>query len=299
MTVLIIGKHGQLARELARASWPNGMEIRQYGRADFDLAQPRAFRSILDAGKWSMIVNAAAYTDVDGAESDPAKAFAINRSGPEALAQWCAAHDVPLMHVSTDYVFDGEKPDPYVEDDPVRPINVYGASKAAGEEAIRSACPAHIIVRTAWVYSAHGRNFVRTMLRLGAERGELRVVADQTGSPTSAADLAQAMIVMAAAVNDGSREAWGTYHVCGGGETSWYGFASAIFDAAESRGFTAPKLVPIETCDFPTPATRPANSRLDCEKVRREFAVDPAHWEVACREVVQELMTSSETEVRA
>jgi len=299
MTVLIIGERGQLARELARARWPEGMQVRQLGRSIFDLARPQQFQPLLDAGDWSVVVNAAAYTAVDRAESESAAAFAINRDGPEALAQWCAAHGVPLVHVSTDYVFDGAKPAPYVEDDPVRPINVYGASKAAGEEAIRSSCETHLIVRTAWVYSAHGRNFLRTMIRLAAEHDEVRVVDDQIGSPTSATELARSLISMITVMRDGEHDVWGTYHVCSAGETSWYGFASAIFSAAVSHGCPTPKLVPIETSDYPTPAARPANSRLDCAKARRVFGIDPAPWEVRCREVVQELMTSSQMEVRA
>jgi dTDP-4-dehydrorhamnose reductase len=234
------------------------------------------------------IINAAAYTAVDRAESEPDAAWAGNCTGPANLATACDDARVPLVHLSTDYVFDGSKIGAYREDDPVNPLGVYGKSKEAGDRAVRGALSQHVIVRTAWVYSAHGSNFVKTMLRLAAERPVLRVVADQTGSPTSAADIAAAIrtiVQQLAAGNTG----WGTYHFAGGGAVTWHGFAEAIFDlAAQWRG-PPPLVEAITTADYPTPARRPANSVLDCSRIGATFGIVPRPWRAALAEVIREL----------
>ena len=217
--------------------------------------------------------------------------FAINRDGPGAMAVACAARGIPLIHVSTDYVFDGTKDGPYTEDDPINPLGVYGASKAAGEEAVRQASPHHVILRTSWVYSAYGTNFVKTMLRLGREREEMRVVADQHGSPTAAADLAAAIVQIAATIEKTGATAWGTYHLTGSGTTTWYEFADRIFQRLHKRTGKRPRLIAIGTADYPTPARRPANSRLDCSRARDQLGVACPPWQDSLDRVIAELFT--------
>ena len=215
----------------------------------------------------SSVINAAAYTAVDRAESGSEAAFAVNREGPAHLADRCRKRGIPLIHVSTDYVFDGEKGKPYVEEDPIAPLGVYGKSKAAGEAEVRQRLPEHIIVRTAWLVGVHGHNFVKNMLRLGRERETLKVVSDQQGCPTFAADLADAILVMAKQAEIRKLVPWGTYHYCGRGETTWHGFAEAIFEiAGQYEKFALKNLLPISTAEYPTPVKRPANSVLDCTK---------------------------------
>ena len=226
------------------------------------------------AEKPDLVINAAAYTAVDKAESEPELAFAVNRDGPAALAEACQAIGAPLIHVSTDYVFDGSKRGAYVEEDPVNPASVYGASKEAGESAIRARLPAHVIIRSSWIYAPMGQNFVRTMLRLGRERPELRVVDDQTGSPTAAEELARAVQGAAGALLAGGRD-YGTFHFAGSGSTSWFGLAEAIFELAEGP---RPRLIPIPTSGYPTPARRPANSVLDSSKFARLYGVTARPW---------------------
>ena len=218
------------------------------------------------------MVNAAAYTAVDAAENDAAAAYRANRDGPAELARLCAAAGIPLIHVSTDYVFDGDKPSPYVETDPVAPHGVYGASKLAGEQAVLASGAHAIILRTAWVYAATGRNFVRTMLALAQTRDPLSVVADQHGCPTAAADLAAAILAIADRIEaDGWDDALsGVFHAAGSGETTWHGLALAVFEDAARHGAKIPTTVAaIATAEYPTPARRPANSRLDCGRLRR------------------------------
>jgi dTDP-4-dehydrorhamnose reductase len=272
--ILVIGRSGQLARALAEAIWPAGIELASRGRDEIDLARPSGVQAAVVAEKPDLVINAAAYTAVDKAESEPELAFTVNRDGPAALAEACLALGAPLIHVSTDYVFDGGKPAPYVEEDPVHPVSVYGASKAAGESAIRARLPAHVILRTAWVYAPQGQNFVRTMLRLGRERPELRVVDDQIGCPTAAAELARAVEAAALGLLAGGGD-YGTFHFCGTGATSWFGFAQAIFELA---GGPRPRVVPIPTASYPTPARRPANSVLDSAKFARLYGVTARPW---------------------
>jgi dTDP-4-dehydrorhamnose reductase len=285
-TVLVVGETGQLARELARAAWAPGVELTFAGRDIIDLARPETATAVVAAMKPGVVVNAAAYTAVDKAESDADQAFLVNRDGPAALARAAATVGAPLIHVSTDYVFDGTKDGAYTEDDPVAPVSVYGRSKEAGERAVREAAERHVILRTAWVYSPFGSNFVKTMLRLGAEREELRVVADQRGCPTAAADIAAAIVRLA-----GADHGWGTYHYSGAGPTTWHGFAEAIFAGAVARGAKVPaRVTAIGTADYPTPAVRPANSVLDCSRIDRVHGIVARNWREALEDCLDALI---------
>lgn len=292
MRLMVLGADGQLGYELRRVRWPAGYRIEAFGHAALDIAErDRVFEAVARA-RPDIVVNAAAYTAVDRAESEPDAAWAANAAGPADLAAACRDRAIPLVHISTDYVFDGSKRGPYREDDPVCPLGVYGASKEAGERAVRAALAEHVIVRTAWVYSAHGHNFARTMLRLAAERPALRVVADQIGSPTSAADLAAALatIVARIAVGDGR---WGTYHFAGSGAVSWHGFAQAIVEEAARHGAfgsgAPPSVEAIATADYPTPARRPHNSVLDCTKIGAAYGITPRPWRAALADVIREI----------
>jgi dTDP-4-dehydrorhamnose reductase len=238
-----------------------------------------------------MVINAAAYTAVDRAESEPDAAWAANCTGPARLAAACREAAIPLIHISTDYVFDGSKAGTYREDDPVNPLGVYGRSKEAGDRAIREALAEHVILRTAWVYSAHGHNFVKTMLRLAGERPVLRVVADQTGSPTSAADIAAAIAGVVRRLAAGGAQ-WGTYHFVGAGAVTWHGFAEAIFGLAAPWRGPPPRVEAITTADYPTPARRPANSVLDCRYIGEAFGITPRPWREALADVIRELYGS-------
>lgn len=293
MKILVLGSNGQLGFELMRAVWAPGDDVVGLPYPEFDVTRLGDVETAVAAHVPDLVVNATAHTAVDKAEGEADLAFAINRDGPAAMAAACAARGIPLIHVSTDYVFDGTKPAPYVEDDPVAPLGVYGASKAAGEEAVRAGTSRHVILRTSWVYSAYGNNFVKTMLRFGQERDEMRVVADQTGGPTAASDLAAAIVHIADRIAAGEGDVlWGTYHLTGTGITTWHGFAERIFQRLEKRIGKRPRLIAIETKDYPTPARRPANSRLDCTKARERLGVVAPPWEVSLDRVLDELFTN-------
>lgn len=278
--LLVFGRSGQVATELARLA----PEARFLGRDAADLTDPEACaRAIRDSG-CAMVINAAAYTAVDRAETDADIARAVNADAPAAMARAAAALGVPFLHISTDYVFDGSGTQPWVETDPTGPLGVYGATKLAGERDIAAAGGQWAVMRTSWVFSAHGANFVKTMLRLGAERDELRVVADQHGGPTPAADIAQACLTMAEAMRaDASRG--GVYHFAGAPDTSWAGFAREIMAQA---GLSC-HIVDISTSDYPTPARRPANSRLNCAAISRDFGIARPDWRAGLAKVLQEL----------
>jgi len=284
--ILVTGGSGQVGGALARLA-PAGMDLVTPGRTDLDLSAPSALAAIIASRPWAAVVNCAAYTAVDRAESDVVAAWQVNALAPAALAAATAAAGIPIIHVSTDYVFDGSKPDFYGEEDPVAPIGVYGASKEGGEQAVRTANPRHLILRTAWVVSATGANFVKTMLRLGAERPQLRVVADQRGCPTSADDIARAILTILPRLADGPH---GTYHFVNAGEATWHGLAEAVFARAAIHGRPAPAVEPIGTSDYPTPAARPANSRLACDKIARDFGIRPRDWHEAVDEIVDALL---------
>lgn len=274
-TILVTGGTGQLASALARKA-----DVRLVGRPDFDFDRPETIEAAFRAADPRLVINAAAYTAVDKAESDIDAAYRANRDGPAILARLCAAADIPLIHVSTDYVFDGEKSGPYVETDPVAPQGVYGASKLAGEAAVMRSGAKAIVLRTAWVYAETGKNFVRTMLAVGKTRDRLTVVADQAGCPTVAADLADAILKIVARLdNTGWQPDYhGVFHAAGSGETTWHGLAVATFEEAGRFGAKMPEVVPIRTADWPTPAKRPANSRLDCTRLHDVFGVRLPHW---------------------
>jgi dTDP-4-dehydrorhamnose reductase len=294
MNVLILGTPGQLGHELMQAAWPAGTELFGLAYPEFDMADPACVDRAVADHACDVVVNATAYTAVDKAETERDLAYAINASGVERLAAACKAKGVPLIHVSTDYVFDGTGPHPrpYVETDPVCPVNAYGATKEAGEALLRAAWDRHVIIRTSWVYASHGANFVKTMLRFGREREEMRVVDDQHGAPTAAADLAAAIVSICGQVVGKTDAPWGTYHLTGAGWTTWAGFAEHVFQRLERAEGKRPKLTRITTAEFPTPAARPANSRLDCSKIERAFGVKPPRWEQSVDRVLDELLAS-------
>jgi dTDP-4-dehydrorhamnose reductase len=273
--VLVTGGSGQLASALAHA--PGTLRV---GRPAFDFDHPATIEAAFRAAAPRVVVNAAAYTAVDAAERDTAAAYRANAAGPGILAGLCAEADIPLIHVSTDYVFDGTKATPYIETDPVAPQGVYGASKLAGEAAVRMSGAKSIILRTAWVYAATGKNFVRTMLAAGKTRDRLTVVADQHGCPTTAVDLSDVILAIIARLD---QTGWdpsydGIFHAAGTGATTWHGLAVATFEEAARHGAKVPAVDPIATADWPTPARRPANSRLDCTRLAVVFGVHLPHW---------------------
>jgi dTDP-4-dehydrorhamnose reductase len=283
--IFVVGAAGQAARALARLGTIAGHPVVCRGRSHVDItAAASSLQRSLDALAPVAVVNAAAYTAVDKAEQERAAAFAVNGEGPAHLAQVCHDRGLPLVHISTDYVFDGSSSTPYREIDPVRPLGVYGASKLAGEEAVRQACPQHVIVRTAWLFSRDGQNFAKTMLRLGAESVELSVVDDQRGSPTSADDLAAAIAMIVDRLlgsPEGNRadDLWGTYHVTCAGETTWYGFAEEIFRQAAAAGRKTPRLKPISAAEFNASAPRPHYSVLNNGKVQAAFGIAMPPWQ--------------------
>jgi dTDP-4-dehydrorhamnose reductase len=296
MKIAVIGREGQLAQCLRLQGRSRGHYVHAAGRPDVDLTRPETVGAWLDRMRPDLVVNAAAYTAVDKAESDAEQAFLINATGAGELARLCAKTAIPLIHVSTDFVFDGARRRPYVETDAVLPLGVYGASKAAGEIAVRRAHAQHVILRTSWVYSAHGNNFLKTMLRLGAERPELGVVDDQRGSPTSAHDLADAMLAIAPrlAASDNC-SLWGTFHVTGAYETTWHGFAAEIFRQAAIRGAKVPRLKAITTAEYPTPARRPAYSVLDNAKFIETFGFGLPDWRASLSRCIAEICPAGAT----
>lgn len=292
--ILVTGANGQLGTELRRATLPDGWEITALDSRELDLADISAIRATVESRSWAAVINGAAYTAVDRAESDVVAVWQINALAPAAFAEACDKANIPLIQVSTDYVFDGEKSGPWEIDDPVGPRSVYGASKLGGELAVRTGCRRHAIVRTSWVVSAHGANFVKTMLRVGAERDRLTVVDDQRGAPTSARDLAEALIAIARRMAE-TPELSGTWHFSNAGETSWCGFACEIFDQARSYGGPAPELQPIASADYPTPALRPANSVLSHTALTRDFGIVPRPWGQALSEILAELYRKTDS----
>ena len=279
MRILLTGANGQVGWELSSRSGQQGFEVLALDRSDLDITDPVSVKREVNRSGVSLVVNAAGYTAVDEAESEPELAFAANRDGPAYLASACEKVGIPLVHISTEYVFDGQKQESYLVTDPVSPLGVYGKSKAAGEVAVRENLPEHVILRTSWVYGVRGHNFVKTMLRLGREREVVHVVADQYGCPTYAADLAEAILRVAAHVLEGRQIHWGTYHYCGQGVTSWHGFAEAIFNLA--RRYIPLKVKQIEavtTAEYHTAAKRPANSVLDCSLFISHFGFAPKLW---------------------
>jgi dTDP-4-dehydrorhamnose reductase len=283
--ILITGGSGQVGSALLRIAGGE-RELVAPTRAELDLLDPQVLRATVASRQWDAVVNCAAYTAVDRAETDVVTAWQVNALAPAALASATRDAGIPIIQLSTDYVFSGTKADAYAEDDPVGPVGVYGASKEAGEQAVRTANPQHVIVRTAWVVSAHGVNFVKTMLRLAEDRDRLRIVADQQGCPTGAEDIARAVLAI---IDQRQRGRFGTYHFVNRGEASWAELAGAVFERAAVNGRKAPEIEPIATRDYPTPATRPANSRLATDKIARDYAVTPRAWQPMVAEIVDQL----------
>jgi dTDP-4-dehydrorhamnose reductase len=296
MRILVAGATGQLAQSLIEAcARRSGWELTAVGRPDLDLQAPPSLARAIAAVGPHVVVNAAAYTAVDRAESEPDLAFAINRDGAAALAKAAADHGLPIVHVSTDYVFDGRKTGAYVETDDTDPQGVYGRSKLAGEEQVAAANPRSIILRTAWVHSPFGSNFVKTMLRLAAERPELRVVADQRGNPTYAPHLAEAILaILPVLVEAPPRQGpWGVYHAAGQGDTTWHGLAQEVMAAAAVYGRPRVPVHAITTEVYPTPARRPANSRMSGAKLASVFGITLPHWSEGVRECVGRLCSAA------
>lgn len=279
MRLLVFGKTGQVARELQRLA-PDATYL---GREEADLTDPATCAAAIAATDAEAIINAAAWTAVDKAETEEATATVVNGEAPTAMAHAAAAKGIPFLHISTDYVFDGAGNQPFAPDHPTAPQNAYGRSKLAGEQGIRAAGGPHLILRTSWVVSAHGANFVKTMLRLGAERETLSVVADQIGGPTPAADIARALLSAATAMQQG--EPGGTHHFSGLPDTSWADFARAIMAEA---GLPC-RITDITSADYPTPARRPLNSRLDCRALTTAFGIPRPDWRVGLTAIVKEL----------
>ena len=291
--VLVTGADGQLGTELKRYAWPQGYGVVALSRAALDLANPAAIAAMVASRPWAAVINGGAYTAVDKAESDVVTAWQVNALAPAAFGEACARAGIPLVQVSTDYVFAGDRAGAWQVDDPVAPLGVYGASKLGGELAVRTSGARHAIVRTAWVVSAHGSNFVKTMLRVGAERGEVRVVDDQRGAPTGAADLASALATVAVRLAEDDRAPTGTFHFSNAGEASWAEFAAEIFRQSGARGGPAARVIPIGTADYPTPATRPANSLLGHDAIRAAYGIRPRAWQAALGDILDELIGAS------
>lgn len=291
MIVLVIGQQGQLARALGSVVLPAGMRMVSIGRPLLDLLQPDTITRAVERARPNLVVNAAAYTAVEKAESETELAFAVNGNGAGNLAAACASCEIPLVHLSTNYVYDGTKSSPYVESDEVNPISAYGRSKLAGERQVAEINPRHLILRTASVYSSLGTNFVTTMLRLAASRPNIRVVDDQTSNPSYAPHLAEAILTLASrmvgAPADDPR--WGVYHAVCGGCISWFGFACALFRRASAYGLTSPQLTPITTAEYPTKAKRPVNGCLDTTKLKESFGVVLPPWADGLQDCVAQL----------
>jgi dTDP-4-dehydrorhamnose reductase len=275
MRVAVIGKSGQLARCLAETA-PEVFTLACLGRGELDLMTPSPDFSALAAHRPELVINAAAYTAVDKAETDRDAAFALNARGPALLADFCAGQQIPLIHISTDYVFDGKGARPYTETDETAPLNVYGESKLEGERAIANALPRHVIIRTSWLYSPFSANFVKTMLRLAGERDSVRIVSDQIGRPTSASELAGAIWAIAGRLT--ANAPWGVYQYADAGETNWADFAAAIFASPHAGLARRPHIERIASDDYPAPAKRPRYSVLDTSKIEAAFGVRPPSW---------------------
>ncbi|MFS4436731.1 dTDP-4-dehydrorhamnose reductase [Paracoccaceae bacterium GXU_MW_L88] len=279
MSIVVLGKSGQVATALRTQR-----EVTALGRDQADLNDPEAVVTALEAAAPSVIINAAAYTAVDQAESDADAAFRLNAEAPGQIAEWAAARDIPFLHISTDYVFNGSGEKPWSPNDPIAPLSVYGRSKAKGEARITAANGPHAILRTSWVFSETGANFVRTMLRLGKQRDALTIVSDQIGGPTSADDIAAALLKMADALLEG-RGASGIYHFAGAPDVSWADFAREIFAQAN----LSVTVTDIPTSDYPTPAARPLNSRLNCDDLARDYGIERPNWQRSLADVLAKL----------
>ncbi|MBV5307233.1 MAG: dTDP-4-dehydrorhamnose reductase [Desulfobulbaceae bacterium] len=289
--ILLTGAGGQVGYEVKRLAADQGRALIGLTRSELDIADSKAVEQIFHQVRPALVMNGAAYTAVDKAEQEVEAAMRANRQGPAVLAAACREHAVPLLHLSTDYVFDGNSAGAYREDDSVAPSGVYGLSKWEGEEEVRAGLKEHLILRVSWVFGPHGNNFVKTMLRLAAERDALQVVADQRGCPTSAAHIAAALLSIADRLGQGIDVPWGTYHFCGMPETTWHGFAETILREAVRMGILAHVIPvhPISTDQYPTPARRPQNSVLDCHKFMQTFGIQPPAWQEGLRAMLSRI----------
>ncbi|AAK23124.1 dTDP-4-dehydrorhamnose reductase [Caulobacter vibrioides] len=287
--ILVTGGAGQVGLELLGAAWPDGIVLHAPSRAALDLTNETSIRAAFEARPFAAVINSAAWTAVDKAESEVAAAFAANAIGPALLAEVTRARGVPLIQVSTDYVFDGDKPGPYTEDDPVGPIGIYGASKLAGEMAVRLGNPRSVVLRTAWVLSAHRANFLKTMLRLAADRPVVRVVEDQLGCPTSARDIAEALQTITLGMIADPQAPNGVYHFVNSGEASWADLAREIFRLSHAHGGVHAEVEGIPSSEYPTPARRPRNSRLLTNRIAADYAIHPRPWTEAVADIIADL----------
>ncbi|WP_027896837.1 dTDP-4-dehydrorhamnose reductase [Zestomonas thermotolerans] len=290
MRVLITGARGQVGHELLRRA-PSGFEVMGLGSSELDIGDAGSVESTLRQLRPRLIINAAAYTAVDKAESEPEQAYRVNRDGVANLARAAAEIGAPILHISTDYVFAGDAQQPYLETDPTAPSGVYGASKLAGEQVLAEIHPRHLVLRTSWVFGAHGNNFVKTMLRLGRERDKLGVVADQHGGPTPADSIADALWQLASSYRSQGNLQWGIYHFSGAPACSWHDFAVEIFRQAGQMGLLErlPRVDAISTSDYPTPARRPAWSVLSCSRLEADHGIGQPDWREGLRRVLEEL----------
>lgn len=291
MKILIVGASGQLAQSLLESGNSSKNQLVALGSPDLDVTDANSVRAAFDLVRPDITINAAAYAAVDAAEENIDLAYAVNREGPRKLAENCARLDIPLIHCSTDYVYDGSSPRAYVEDDPIAPLGVYGTSKAEGDAAVQSTTAKHIILRTAWVYSPFGRNFVKTMMNLASTKDELNVVDDQCGSPTYAPHMADAMLSIIENITDPGviEKPWGVYNLAGSGDATWFEFACQILDDLQELGGPEVRVTGISTEQYPTPARRPKNSRLDCRKLKDVFGIEIPHWRKGTSQCVERL----------
>jgi dTDP-4-dehydrorhamnose reductase len=291
MKMLITGAHGQLGRDIIDQSQSKGYQVQAPSKDDLDITDLGKVDHIITHLQPDLVINTAAYTQVDKAESEAAVAFKVNKTGCTHLARICNKNHLPLVHISTDYVFDGRKGTPYIETDSISPLGVYGRSKAEGESEIRSILKEHIILRTSWLYGIYGQNFVKTMLNLATRKQKIRVVSDQYGSPTNAADLARAILTISDRLHPGSDVDWGTYHYCGQGVISWHTFAQKIMDLARLHGgIRTAQVEPVATADYPTRAVRPVYSALDCGRISKHFGLDPQPWQKSLEITIRKLL---------
>ena len=290
MKIILIGNQGMLGRDLQPRLEYAGFNLKGLDIDELDITRSDDITLCFESFGPNIIINCAAYTAVDKAESEPDIAFSINKDGPANLANACEKFNIPLVHLSTDYVFDGNAKRPYREEDPVNPLGVYGRSKWAGEEAVRSCLKKHIIVRTSWLYGVHGHNFVKTVLKIAHDKDEIKVVADQKGCPTWTKDLSDALVNLTERIhNDLSGILWGTYHFCGDGSTTWYEFTQAIVNEVSKRSVIKPlRVIPIMTSEYPTPAKRPMWSVMDCSKIKKIFNIHPEKWKNGLTSMLEE-----------
>lgn len=298
INILVTGANGQVGNEVVQQGQQRGHKITAFKRSDLDITDKQAVHDVVSACAPQVVINAAAYTAVDRAEQEPELAYAVNRDGPYYLAMACQQHNIPLLHLSTDYVFDGKQSEPYREQDAISPLGVYGDSKWQGEQQVRQHSSKHLILRVSWVFSRHGNNFVKTILRLARERELLKIVADQYGCPTYAGDIANVLLTLTEKAAFSPDSAWGTYHYCGLPAVSWYEFAEKIIESANHyETLMVKEVLPITTTEYPTPAQRPANSVLDTGRLQEVFGLNPPDWQQGLIETIKALTAELTTEV--